>query len=88
MRWLLVAIAIVSCSSPAPVSPVSPSSPASTSTSVARRPEAAPADRGLEPAAPTLRLPRNFLPASYTATLSIEPAKSGFDGAIAITGKV
>jgi alanyl aminopeptidase len=80
MRWLLVAIALVACSSPA--TPVSPSSPA-----VARQPDApGSVDRGLEPPAPALRLPRNFLPASYAATLAIDPAKSGFDGAIAITG--
>ncbi|HSR99893.1 MAG TPA: hypothetical protein VLM79_22720, partial [Kofleriaceae bacterium] len=95
MRWLLVAIALVGCSSPAaPVSPSSRSSSRSSSPlgppgSAARASEASAApDRGLEPAPPTLRLPRNFLPATYAASLSIDPAKSGFDGSIAITGKV
>jgi len=37
---------------------------------------------------PALRLPRNFLPAGYAATLAIDPARSGFDGTIAITGNV
>ncbi len=45
-------------------------------------------DRGLEPPVPALRLPRNFLPASYAATLAIDPARQGFDGTIAITGNV
>src|ERR1051325_9749734 len=87
MRWLLVAITVVGCSSPA--APVSPSSPSSRPpASAAHPPEAASSDRGLEPPPPTLRLPRNFLPASYTADLSIDPAKSGFDGKIASTGTV
>ncbi|MCX5747013.1 MAG: M1 family metallopeptidase [Proteobacteria bacterium] len=38
------------------------------------------------PAAPTLRLPRTFLPTRYTARLAIDPAKTGFTGAIAIVG--
>jgi cytosol alanyl aminopeptidase len=35
-----------------------------------------------------LRLPRNFVPTGYAATLAIDPAKPDFDGAIAITGNV
>jgi alanyl aminopeptidase len=46
------------------------------------------ADRILEPAEPALRLPRNFLPVRYAATLAIDPARDGFDGRIAITGTV
>ena len=51
---------------------------------------AAPAtvDPGLAPPEPTLRLPRNFLPTRYAARLAIDPARAGFDGAIAITGEV
>ena len=45
-------------------------------------------ERGLEPSEPTLRLPRNFTPTEYLAKLSIDPAKSGFDGAITIAGTV
>jgi threonine dehydrogenase-like Zn-dependent dehydrogenase len=37
---------------------------------------------------PKLRLPRTFVPASYAATLSIDPARDTFDGVIAITGEV
>jgi hypothetical protein len=54
----------------------------------AAAPPAAPVDRGLEPPAPTLRLPRNFVPTGYAATLVVDPAKTGFDGSIAITGEV
>jgi alanyl aminopeptidase len=72
---------VVACSSPA--APVKPSSP------VAAAPQrTAPVERGLEPPAPTLRLPRNFVPTGYAATLAIDPARAGFDGAIAITGEV
>ncbi|HEY6175362.1 MAG TPA: M1 family metallopeptidase, partial [Kofleriaceae bacterium] len=49
---------------------------------------AASVDRGLEPPLPTLRLPRNFAPTGYAATLAIDPARAGFDGTIAITGEV
>ena len=82
MRIGLVAL-LVACSSPVP--PVAPAPPAPAPAAVAR---AAPPDRGLEPPAPTLRLPRNFLPTGYAATLSVDPAAAGFDGAIAITGEV
>jgi alanyl aminopeptidase len=82
MRMLLVAVALFACSSPP--APVMPSPPA-----VAHSADASGrGDRGLEPPAPTLRLPRNFLPTSYAATLAIDPAQPGFDGAIAITGGV
>jgi cytosol alanyl aminopeptidase len=81
MRMLLGAVLVSACSSAA--APVKPSPPPAVHT-----PEAAGVDRGLEPPAPTLRLPRNFLPTSYAATLAIDPAQSGFDGAIAITGNV
>ena len=37
---------------------------------------------------PTLRLPRNFVPTRYDATLAIDPAKSAIDGSIAIAGKI
>ncbi|HEY6176097.1 MAG TPA: M1 family metallopeptidase [Kofleriaceae bacterium] len=80
MRICLLAL-LVACSSPP--APVKPSSP------IAAAPQrAAPVDRGLEPPAPTLRLPRNFAPTGYTVTLAVDPAKAGFDGSIAITGEV
>src|SRR6185503_18007554 len=81
MRMLLVAVVLTACSSSA--GPVKPSPVAAHKADAPGR-----ADRGLEPAAPTLRLPRNFLPTSYAATLAIDPAQSGFDGAIAISGNV
>ncbi len=43
---------------------------------------------GLAPPQPTLRLPRNFVPTSYTARLEIDPAKDGFAGSIAIAGVI
>jgi alanyl aminopeptidase len=78
MRMCLVALLIAACSSPAPVKP-----PAARPAPVAAR-----VDRGLEPPVPTLRLPRNFLPSGYAATLAIDPAATGFDGTIQITGEV
>ncbi|HWU88573.1 MAG TPA: M1 family metallopeptidase, partial [Kofleriaceae bacterium] len=33
-------------------------------------------------------LPRNFVPTQYTARLAIDPARTGFDGSIAIAGNV
>ena len=80
MRMCLVLLGLVACSPPAP--PVQPSPPPPAPV------RAAPAERGLEPPAPKLRLPRNFLPTSYAATLAIDPAATGFDGTIAITGEV
>jgi cytosol alanyl aminopeptidase len=80
MRMVLAVLILVACSPPAP--PVQPSPPPAAAV------RAAPADRGLEPPEPKLRLPRNFLPASYAATLAIDPAATGFDGTIAITGEV
>ena len=80
-----VAVTLVACSSPA--TPVK--TPAPVLAAAPRATAATPVgDRGLDPAAPTLRLPRNFLPTSYAARLAIDPARSGFDGAIAITGNV
>ena len=43
---------------------------------------------GVAPAAPKLRLPRNFLPTSYTARLEIDPARTEFTGSIAIAGVI
>src|SRR5215468_4139703 len=80
MRIVLAVLGLVACSPPAP--PVQPSPP----PAAAVRP--APVDRGLQPPEPKLRLPRNFLPASYAATLAIDPAATGFDGTIAITGEI
>jgi cytosol alanyl aminopeptidase len=85
MRMHLVVVGLVACSSPA----TQLKSSSDLATGVEHQP-AAPSrvGHGLEPPAPTLRLPRNFLPARYTATLAIDPALSGFDGTIAIAGNV
>jgi alanyl aminopeptidase len=53
--------------------------------SVAPPPVVAPA---LDPPQPTLRLPRNFVPAGYRARLAIDPASDRFTGAIEIDGDV
>jgi cytosol alanyl aminopeptidase len=82
MRTCLVAL-LVACS---PTAPLTPSSPAAPPPRAA--PVAAASDRGLEPPVPALRLPRNFTPGGYTATLAIDPARAGFDGTIAISGEV
>src|ERR1043166_7485588 len=80
MRICLVAL-LVACASPA-----APVKPSSTTTAAAPRPAAT--DRGLEPPQPKLRLQRNFTPSEYAAHLAIDPAQTGFAGAIAITGEV
>ncbi len=74
-------LALIACSAPAkpvavPVSPV-----------VVTAPTPAP-PAALTPAQPTVRLPRNFLPTSYAATLKIDPAMPTFNGSIAIAGQV
>jgi alanyl aminopeptidase len=81
MRMYLVVAGLLACSSPS--SPVRTAAPAAGTT-----PAVARGDRGLEPATPTLRLPRNFVPTGYNATLAIDPAQPGFDGSIAIAGNV
>ncbi|HSK05553.1 MAG TPA: M1 family aminopeptidase, partial [Kofleriaceae bacterium] len=70
------------CGSPRPGATVPPA-PAAASA-----PPRAPGPPPLEPPQPTLRLPRNFEPAQYTARLAIDPRRSDFDGSIAIAGTV
>jgi cytosol alanyl aminopeptidase len=78
-----VVVGLLACSSPPlPAGPAAPAAGAPGAAAIAR------GERGLEPPVPTLRLPRNFWPTGYTATLAIDPAQAGFDGAIAITGNV
>jgi len=90
MKIYFVTAGLLACSSPA--APQKPSEPIAQHQPSApdRRPNGLPSglEDGLEPPAPVLRLPRNFLPASYATTLAIDPARSGFDGTIAITGNV
>jgi len=86
MRMISVAAALAACSSSSPQRPATaPSVAAAPAPPTAVAQAVAP---GLEPAAPTLRLPRNFLPTGYAARLAIDPARAGFDGSIAITGDV
>nr|MBA3452443.1 M1 family metallopeptidase [Deltaproteobacteria bacterium] len=47
-----------------------------------------PAGDSVAPSVPKLRLPRNFLPTSYTARLEIDPARTDFTGSIAIAGVI
>jgi alanyl aminopeptidase len=62
-----------------------PSSTAPTAGESMRR--APPAEAAaFDPPLPTLRLPRHFTPAHYTARLAIDPAKPTFDADIAIDG--
>jgi alanyl aminopeptidase len=60
---------------PAPVAVVSDTAPTEPVDSV-------------EPAQPSLRLPKNFVPTSYVAKLTIDPKRPTFDGSIAITGTI
>ncbi|TMQ19872.1 MAG: M1 family metallopeptidase, partial [Deltaproteobacteria bacterium] len=83
MRMCVFALGLLACSSPA-----APVKPPAAAPRAAAQVAAAAVDRGLEPAAPALRLPRNFTPTSYTATLAIDPAQAGFDGTIAIAGEL
>jgi alanyl aminopeptidase len=81
LTWLTGACVLAACGSaakpaPAPVAPPAEPTPA---------PAAAAA---LDPAQPTLRLPRNFLPTTYRARLALDPATDGFTGAIEIDAQV
>ncbi|MBL9013084.1 MAG: M1 family metallopeptidase [Myxococcales bacterium] len=80
---LAVVVALASCGPRAPAPPVEQPT---------RPPVGLPAPgggpQGVEPAQPTLRLPRNFVPTGYTARLDIDPARTAFDGSIEIAGVV
>jgi hypothetical protein len=90
MRMSIVVAGLIACSSSStqhkPSAPVVEQAPGTPNRGEHRLEHGL--ARGLEPPVPTLRLPRNFLPASYTATLAIDPARSSFDGTIAIAGNV
>jgi alanyl aminopeptidase len=83
-RRLLLVAGIVACG-PRPTAPIplKPEPAIVDATLVEPPPPAA-----LEPPQPTLRLPKNFVPAHYAPRLVIDPSKPTFDGAIAITGDV
>src|SRR5580704_9966133 len=77
LGWIAAVVAVASCCpSPAPKAiAVAPTTP---------EPVAEPA--AFDPPAPTLRLPRHFMPIRYNARLAVDPAKPTFDGEIAIDG--
>jgi alanyl aminopeptidase len=79
---LVVAVVASGCSKKPVASPQIPVTPAPAPDPIVG------AAKGVEPPQPTLRLPRNFVPTSYAARLDIDPAKTTFDGSIAITGVV
>jgi alanyl aminopeptidase len=84
--FALVALGFVAAC-PAPEPPVAPQPPPPPPVVVVQPPPApippAPGDE-----APKLRLPRLFVPASYAARLTIDPAKPTFAGSITITGEI
>src|SRR6185295_6582695 len=79
---LLISLLAACRATPRPAEPAgSPPTPAAPTAAAL----AAPA---LDPAQPTLRLPRNFVPTGVRARLAIDPARDGFAGSIEITGEV
>ena len=79
---LVVAVVASGCPQKPGPTPQAPMKPQPPSDPVVTGP------KGVEPPQPTLRLPRNFVPTSYAARLDIDPAKTKFDGSIAITGVI
>jgi cytosol alanyl aminopeptidase len=86
MRILLVALMVAGCSPPPQTAAIAPTTPTTPPGSVTSG--TGPGPHGLVPPEPQLRLPRNFSPTRYAATLAIDPARDGFDGTIAITGAI
>lgn len=80
MRSLALAL-LVACSAPAPAPVHAPTA----QPVVPAKPAVAPITHDTPP---TLRLPKTFVEKSVAATLSIDPGKTGFSGAIEITGEV
>ncbi|MEO6776086.1 MAG: M1 family metallopeptidase [Kofleriaceae bacterium] len=88
MRLLLAScVVLAACPAPAPVTPA-PRSPAPPVVVVAPPAPVSPAAPVTGDEAPKLRLPRLFVPASYAARLTIDPARPGFEGSITITGDI
>lgn len=83
---LALVSATAACGSSRPdVTVPAPTVPAGDSPVAATPPPAAP---GLVPPQPTLRLPKNFIPASYDARLAIDPGVTTFTGHVAISGAI
>jgi cytosol alanyl aminopeptidase len=76
-----IAFALAAC--PAETPPPQPPAPV-----VAAPPAPSPPPAPASTDVPKLRLPRTFLPTSYTARLAIDPDKPTFDGTIQIDGKL
>jgi cytosol alanyl aminopeptidase len=85
-RWLPGLFLVVSCGPSKPA--VTVPAPVVKATPEVSASAPAPAPDGLEPPQPTLRLPRNFLPTGYAVRLDVDPAKTGFEGAIQIAGNL
>jgi len=73
---------------PAPEPPVAPQPPPPQPAVVVVQPPPTPLPPAPGDEAPKLRLPRLFVPASYAARLTIDPAKPTFQGEIEITGDI
>ncbi|MBA3539640.1 MAG: M1 family metallopeptidase [Deltaproteobacteria bacterium] len=86
LRVFVVTVALLGVGCPGPMKPPSNATRVVVTTVDPTPPP--PTSRGLEPAQPTLRLPRNFVPTAYEAHLDIDPARAGFTGTIAITGTI
>ena len=80
-RYAAVAVGslLVACSTPKAVSPPVVTPPVAHDPPPVTRPASD---------APTLRLPRDFLPTRYAARLELDPARTDFRGSISITGAV
>jgi len=81
-RWFVGLAVLVSCGPPKPATTVP--APVAKAEPVASAPPPVVASAP----APTLRLPRTFLPTGYAARLEIDPATAGFEGAIQIAGNL
>ena len=85
-RWLFGLSVLLGCGSPRPAATVpAPVTPAEPVAAAAPPPAQVPVT---EPPAPTLRLPRTFLPTGYAARLDLDPSKPGFEASIQIAGNL
>jgi hypothetical protein len=81
MKWLVVAACAAASCCPSPdTKPVAAAPPAAPPA------PAPPPEPVADTPLPTLRLPRDFTPESYSAELAVDPAKPDFTGEISITG--
>ncbi|MEO7729926.1 MAG: M1 family aminopeptidase, partial [Kofleriaceae bacterium] len=84
-RWFVGLAVLVSCGPPKPATTVP--APVAQAEPVASAPPPSVASAPSAPA-PTLRLPRTFLPTGYAARLELDPASPGFEGSIQIAGNL